>query len=212
MLVLVLVSGATTAVIQHRASPYLGRLTTPKCGTRVGHDGLPWAADNGCFKGLDEPAFVRMLERIPRGAIFVVAPDVLCDHAATVEQWKRWAPMIRELGQRVAFVLQDGCDSIPDDTDAVFVGGSTEFKLSPGAAALVRSAKRRGLWAHMGRVNTRRRMLYAGSLGCDSVDGTSASMFPDTNLPKLLSWAEQATRQLTTNQERHDDKNRPTDD
>ncbi len=45
----------------------------------------------------------------------------------------------------------------PDRTwhrlDALFVGGSTYFKLGPTAAGLVREAKRRGLWTHMGRVN-----------------------------------------------------------
>ena len=30
----------------------------------------------------------------------------------------------------------------------------------------------RGKWVHMGRVNSTRRIRYAASIGCDSVDGT----------------------------------------
>ena len=41
---------------------------------------------------------------------------------------------------------------------AVFVAGSTAFKLGPAAAELVREARRRGLHAHMGRVSTARRI------------------------------------------------------
>ena len=33
-------------------------------------------------------------------------------------------------------------------------------------------AKRRRKWVHMGRVNSERRIRYAASIGCDSIDGT----------------------------------------
>lgn len=132
-----------------------------------------------------------MLARLPPGGLFVAAPDVVADHAATVRCWHQWAEVIRSAGQRPAFVLQDGCDFIPSDADALFVGGTTAFKMGREVAAIIRSAKARNpdCWIHMGRVNTRSRVLYAGDLGCDSVDGTGTSMYPDEKIPRMLRWA-----------------------
>ena len=164
-----------------------GRLVQPRHYPRIedtAHGGIPWAADNDCFQGLDEPAFRKMLERIAGlpGCLFVTAPDVVGDHAETLKRWAAWAPIIRAHNLPAAFVLQDGCPagSVPQDAGAVFVGGTTDYKLGPDAAASVRTAKRRGLWAHMGRVNSERRMRYAASIGCDSVDGTKYAKFKHT--------------------------------
>ncbi len=100
-------------------------------------------------------------------------------------------PQIRALGYRVAFVAQDGQESLPvpwDEFDALFIGGSTEWKLGPHAREIAAEAKRRGKWLHMGRVNSERRFKYAAAIGCDSADGTYLTFGPDVNLPKLLSW------------------------
>lgn len=48
--------------------------------------------------------------------------------------------------------------------------------------------RRRGLWVHMGRVNSLRRLEIAVDFGCDSVDGNYLGFGPDANLPKLLRW------------------------
>ncbi len=80
-------------------------------------------------------------------------------------------------------------DAAPwDDFDALFVGGSTEWKLSGSARELVREARARGKSTHMGRVNSLRRLRYAESIGCDSADGTYLIFGPDVNLPRLLGW------------------------
>jgi hypothetical protein len=194
---LVLVSGANPTVQRLSPNPYLGRLTSPRAGNRVGHDGLPWAADNGAFSstGFDPAAYKRMLERLPSGGLFVVAPDVVADHEATLVLWKEWRPIIVEAGQRPAFVLQDGCDCLPDDTSAIFIGGTTEYKLGLVAAGLTREAKARGMWVHMGRVNSRRRIYYAWSIGVDSCDGTATSRNPEIKIPRYLHWAEAADKQ-----------------
>lgn len=148
---------------------------------KTAHAGIPWAADNDCFQGLDEAAFRKMLARIAGlpGCLFVTAPDVVADHAATLDRWGVWAPIIRAHRLPVAFVLQDGCPAgwFPPDADAVFVGGSTAYKLGEDAAASVAAAKTAGKWAHMGRVNSRRRIVHAASIGCDSVDGTKYARF-----------------------------------
>jgi hypothetical protein len=40
----------------------------------------------------------------------------------------------------------------------------------------------------MGRVNSLRRLRYAHSIGCHSVDGTHLAYGPDRKLPELLGW------------------------
>lgn len=168
--------------------PNLGRLVQPRHYDNMAAtvaNGRPWAADNDCFQQLDPDAYRAMLAKVPTGGLFVTVPDVVGDHRATVRRWRRWAPYVRQFGHVPAFVLQDGCRSwsqVPSDAGAVFVGGSTVYKLSEDAAGLVGEANRRGMWTHMGRVNTRRRIRYAKSIGCRSVDGTAFAKFTDAHL------------------------------
>jgi hypothetical protein len=99
---------------------------------------------------------------------------------------------IREIGYRAALVGQDGMEHLDvpwDEFDCLFVGGSTEWKLGAGAEILIREAKRRGKWVHIGRVNSRKRYLKFADLA-DSCDGTYLTFGPDVNLPKLLRWLE----------------------
>lgn len=49
-------------------------------------------------------------------------------------------------------------------------------------------AKERGLWVHMGRVNSYRRLRHARRIGCDSVDGGMFSRWSKTYLPLALAW------------------------
>jgi hypothetical protein len=135
-----------------------------------------------------------MLERM-RGSkpLFVTAPDVVADAIATMDLIDRWAPVVRSYGYPVAFVLQDGQEKLCmpwAQIDAVFIGGSTEYKLGPEVRWLIREAKWRGKWVHMGRVNSLNRLGYARDIGCDSADGTGYSMFPDANLPAALKYLE----------------------
>lgn len=175
--------------------PNLGRLLQPRhtsSAQATAEGGFAWAADNDCFQGLDEVAFRKMLDRIAGlpGCLFVTCPDVVGDHAQTVRLWTDWAPVIREAGQVPAFVLQDGVVSseIPPDVP-LFIGGTTEFKLGPIAAQIARAASSAGRWVHMGRVNGLRRMSYADSIGCRSVDGTGWVRFKSANLQRGIDWA-----------------------
>jgi hypothetical protein len=198
----ILVSGATTTMRRLADTPlgcrYLGRLYVPADGNAI-QTGLPFAADNGAFSGFDEAGFLGLLNRLDGlSPVFVAAPDVVADGPQTLAMFAGWGPRIRQRGLPVALVLQDGMDveSIPwGDLDAVFVGGSTAWKLGHAAADIVAEAKRRGMWAHMGRVNSRQRMQYAYEIGCDSFDGTSASMFGDTKIPLYLRWLDEIHRQ-----------------
>lgn len=200
------VSGATSTLRRYGSSPHLGALLVPgACNSieAVLRSELPWAADNAAFTGFDPAAFCRMLGRIAgsAGCRFVACPDVVGDAAATPRLFSIWAPAIRALGLPVALVAQDGLDHYPvpwDQLAALFIGGSTDWKLSPVAAALTREAKARGKWTHFGRCNTKKRFRHAYQLGCDSIDGSGFSRWPDQRIPVALQWLAQLHGHPTT--------------
>lgn len=191
-------TGADNAPVREAALTYpIGVLCRP--GNAV-HRNVgayqAWAADNGCFspsgKAFDPDRWWTWLSSLdPTGALFAVAPDVVGDAAATLERSLPWLARIRELGFPAAFVAQDGIGDtvIPWSMfDVLFIGGSTEFKLSNRARRLTIKAHNRRKLVHMGRVNSKRRFDIARSWGVDSVDGTFLAFGPDINLPRLLSW------------------------
>lgn len=195
---ILLISGATTTVKRYAASGRIGRLLRPGNGNLP--DSLPWAADNGAFSGFDPVAFRSFLARIKGypGCLWVAAPDVVANHAATLSLFREWEPELHAAGFPVAFILQDGAttEEIPwSSCEAVFIGGTTRFKLSRRAADLVAEGRERGKLCHMGRVNTKRRLRAAYQYGCDSVDGTSFSRWPDLWIPKGMNVLENLDRQ-----------------
>ncbi len=170
----------------------IGRLLVPRSYERAADTpraGFLWAADNDAFNGFSKSLYMTMLDRIAGvpGCVFVVVPDVVGDHDATLYSFDVWRPVLYDYDLPTAFVAQDGCepDLVPwDDIDVLFIGGTTEYKMSEMAANVVIEAKdAQNKWVHMGRVNTQRRIKYAAAIGCDSIDGSSMSMFTDTYLP-----------------------------
>lgn len=188
---LLLVSGATKTLKKLGVSLPLGRLITPRCRSarNVEKLGLPWAADNGAFSGFKPAEFLEMIKGIAGkpGCLFVVVPDVVADAAATMDLFLRWGPVVTSFGLPAAFVIQDGqtVEAMPwRKIRAVFIGGTTEYKLSRMAAAITKEARRRRLWVHMGRVNSLQRISYAYRIGCNSVDGSGYSRWPDIYIPR----------------------------
>lgn len=182
------------AVISAMKSGALLFIDTPAQGNKR-PPGVTWVADNGAFSdNFNEAkwwAFLVANAHAAADCLFAVAPDVVADAAATIERSRPWLPKIRALGYPAAFVAQDGQEHLPvpwDEFDALFIGGSTEWKLGVHARRLVREAKARGKHVHMGRVNSAQRWRYAEAIGCDTADGTYLTFGPDTNLPKLLGW------------------------
>lgn len=190
---ILMVSGGTKTVRRYQGHPNLGVLLTPAAGNKPPDMGTRWACDNAAFSGFDEMAFRRMLDRISdrNDCEWVTAPDVVADHRATLERWAVWADEICRAGQRPAFVAQDGCQEVPADAVALFIGGSTKWKLGRDAAELVAEANRRGLWTHIGRVNTGSRLKHAHRVGATSVDGSQFSRWSETHIPRALGilWA-----------------------
>lgn len=188
---ILLVSGATATKRRHRD---VGEFILPGAGNDPDSLDLKprrWAIDNGAFTGLDVEAFMDTLRRFrgKKGCLFAAAPDVVGDGYETLRRWPFWSDVIRAVGFIPALVLQDGmlADEIPWPTvGAVFVGGTDEWKIGEQAASLVGVARARGLWAHMGRVNSYQRMNRAAVMGCQSCDGGQYSMFPDRRIPEGL--------------------------
>ncbi len=177
----------------------LGMIATPAAGNRIAA-GVDWCADNSCFTPSRYPgddaylAWLAARRRFADRCVFATAPDVVADADATLARSLAMLPRIRAVGYPVALVAQDGLEpaGVPwRDIDALYIGGSTGWKLGPAAAALAGHARRRGLWVHMGRVNSRRRIHYATAIGCHCVEGTLLAYGPDRHLPKLLGWLSQ---------------------
>jgi hypothetical protein len=155
-----------------------------------------WAADNGCYTNPDLNvekylAWLKNLTEFRETCLFAVAPDVVADAKATWERSKDVLPQIRALGIPAAFVAQDGIEDEPiywEAFDCLFIGGSTEWKLSGDAFWLCREAVKQGKWSHMGRVNSFRRLLQARLAGCSSTDGTALAFAPDRRLEELERW------------------------
>lgn len=192
---------STDAIRDAMSAGRLGCISTPHQGnTYFADDGWDCIADNGCFSGKwTHDHWFRWLLDQPRSIRFAVAPDVFdpsggpC-HAETLDKWRTYGPLIDRHGFTAAFVCQVGAttDNLPDDAPVLFLGGTTEWKLGPHASAITAQAKVQGRWVHMGRVNSLKRFRAARAMGCDSADGTYLTYGPDVNLPRLLSWLDDA--------------------
>lgn len=182
-----LVHSSPTTLARYR-TVNLGVLSSPRRFYRnVG--GWPWAADNDAFSSWDEELYLKMISTLPKipGCLFVTAPDVVGDAEATLALFETWRPELEKKNLPIALVGQDGLEDPPwEEFEAFFVGGTTEWKLGEQAADLIRQARSHGKWVHMGRVNGKKRIAYAKSLGCDSADGSSLNWYKDRYLKEFL--------------------------
>jgi hypothetical protein len=208
---LYLANPSTPAARDAMAAGLLGAIMSPRQGNRL--PGALFAIDNNCGPGKNgkpgsgypgDNAYLHLLSALTdadgadpcdpdtSSCLFAVAPDVVGDAAATMRRSGRMLRLIRYYtGFPAALVAQDGLEHLDvpwDEFDALFIGGSTGWKLGPAARALTAEAKRHGKWVHMGRVNSLKRLRYADAIGCDSADGTFLTYAPGQNLPRLLGW------------------------
>lgn len=201
----VFVSGATATVRSYADSPYIGRLIQPRNGNDVAElstCGLDHGADNDALQGVDPIKLLALWQQLAAARSpwlrFVAAPDAVeltpdgprGDWHGTLWLWRCWRRALSDLALPAAIVAQDGAtvDTVPwNEIAALFIGGSTTWKLSQSAALLIRAAAARGLWVHVGRVNSMRRLAHFDQLPVDSFDGGQFSMFPDTYIPRYLA-------------------------
>jgi len=160
----------------------VGQLLTPLTRYRLREPERPWAIDNGAFSRFDEKAFLALLAREyhhRQNAKFVCAPDVVASAQRTLEVFDLWKPRLQEWP--LALVCQDGQESLPipwNDITAVFIGGSTNWKLSGHVERIIKTAKDYfGKWVHVGRVNDPGRFEHFEKLGADSIDGSGLARY-----------------------------------
>ena len=169
----------------------IGYIDTPMQGNRR-EPGVKWCADNGCFSNKwDASRWWRWIDKQERTMTFAVCPDVVGDWDATRSRFDEWAPRMAAADLPVAIVAQNGAtaESIPwADIECVFIGGSTEWKVSGNTEDIVNKANEQGVWAHVGRVNSLKRLRWARDIGADSADGTMLVFHPTKRLAELRQW------------------------
>src|SRR5215211_5688048 len=186
----------------------LGVIVTPHMGNKVDLTQTKWGGDNGMFARpelFDEAEYLSWIESrryTSATCLFITAPDVVGNAASTWTLTAPILPRIRALGFPASLVAQDGFDASAVDWsafDVLFLGGSTEWKLSHHARDAVSEAKRHGKRTHMGRVNSLLRLRTAALWGCDTADGTFLAFGPDKNTPRLLKWLDALKREPVLN-------------
>jgi hypothetical protein len=141
----------------------------------------PWAIDNRAYVGFEASAFTALLDRHyadREQCLFVTVPDVVGSARRTLEVFEHWKP--RLAGWRLALACQDGQEHLPipwSDIDAVFIGGTTNWKGSDHATHIIQAAKLLDKWVHVGRVNTPARFEHFKQLGADSCDGSGIAQY-----------------------------------
>ena len=198
---ILLLPGNAKALLTHitpTRERYGWLLSPRRTMTKTGLYGLCFGVDNECYtlgERFDGDRYRRALVKIAeihgrQDCLFATAPDIVSDAVATWERSEPWLREIRRIGLPCALVAQDGIESLRIQWpafDAIFIGGSTEWKLSDAAAWITREARRKGKWVHMGRVNS----VYRAARIIeppDSVDGTAWAKHPGEYARQWQHW------------------------
>lgn len=165
---------------------------------RLTASGMPWACDNGGFVEFKPEPFLRMLEQVAPmpHCHFVACPDQYNDAGETLRLFEEWAPKIKQFGLPVALVCQVGMQhfELPWELcDAIFIGGADNvdgvgWHRGEYVEHLIHEAAERGMWVHVGRVSTWRKIGWCRSVGdVHSYDGSAHGRFPDLMLDQGLA-------------------------
>lgn len=159
----------------------VAQLLTPLTRFNLQKPAERFAIDNGAYSHFNKAAFESLLKREyarRSQCLFVCAPDVVGSARRTLEIFSHWTEQLEDWP--LALVIQDGQQDLPipwTEIDAVFIGGSTAFKLSPHVEHIIKAAKILGKWAHVGRVNDGARFNYFEKMGADSIDGSGIARY-----------------------------------
>lgn len=148
---------------------------------------FPYALDNGAWsdfqnsRPFDEPAFEKLIEKLGRGADWIVLPDIVAGGLPSLELSVRWLNRCLSVCPLVLIAVQDGMtpqhiSSLVGKNVGIFLGGSTEWKLNT-AIMWGYWATPKGIYYHVARVNTFNRISLAIAAGADPIDGSNASRY-----------------------------------
>ena len=156
------------------------------------------AVDSGAWayaqrgEPFDEGRYMAAVAAFGARASFVVLPDIVEGGRDSLDLSLRWLEVTLRVCPRVLIAVQDGLtvsdlEGVLGPRVGVFVGGSTAWK-----EATMRqwgeTARARGAYLHVGRVNTLRRLDLCADAGADSFDGTCLLHDPG-RAGKLARWA-----------------------
>lgn len=155
----------------------------------VGDNGA-WA-DFQAGRQFDEDAFERFLDWFaaqPVAPRWLVLPDIVAGGQRSLELSLRYQNRCLSIAPMALIAVQDGMqhsDLAPlvGRNVGIFLGGSTEWKLA-NMAGWGQFCAERGIYYHVARVNTEKRIWMAVAAGADSVDGSSGTRFAKT-IPML---------------------------
>lgn len=173
-----------------------GLMLSPVHGLRgLDTKGFPrYCLDNGAWSAyikqqpFNEPLFHQAYELRAAEADFVVLPDIVAGGLPSLEFSLAWQ---QRLGRPVGLQLlavQDGM-AVTDISPligpnlGIFLGGTSQWK-ERTMKHWGELAHKKKAYFHVGRVNTRRRIMLCAAYGADSFDGSSVSRFA-TTLPLL---------------------------
>jgi hypothetical protein len=162
------------------------QLLTPLTRFANRHPEARFAIDNGAFTKFNRKGFESLLERERERkhlCRFVAVPDVVASARRTLEVFDYWYELINDWP--LALVAQDGQEDLPvpwEHINAIFIGGSTKWKESDHAKAIVKAGKAMDKWVHVGRVNTADRFKAFKEWGADSVDGSGIAQYSKMRL------------------------------
>lgn len=205
-----LIMGQSNRIWHYWAGKYpgsVGVLIGPSYGKKVPIDKwMPLVLDNDAFtcwrdnKPWNLDAWLAMLQWVGMTLtkpLWAAVPDVVANREATIENWPKYAPIVKDHGWNAAFCVQDGMtpDDVPSDADVIFVGGSDSWKF-PNLSIWTRHFPR----VHCARVNSPRMIERCEELGCESVDGTGWFRDPSRKdkLPAIERFIEGYRREQET--------------
>ena len=177
------------------SASHIGYMISPLNVINIFSEGKQFGVDNDCYSGkFNKDKFLKLMDKImpyKNKCLFVNPPDVVGNYEKTTESYCQWYREIKDRGLPISYILQDGFRmKLPElKPDCLFVGGSTEFKLSQIVLRYLQVVGS-GYWVHIGRVNSFKRIMHFRFV-MDSFDGTDVAMYPNVILKQRnreLAW------------------------
>lgn len=146
---------------------------------------IDWILDNGAYsnwihkKPFNSIAFREALIKIEKCVSypdFIICPDIVAGGYDSLQFSLKWLDEI-PAGYPIYLAVQDGMqtDIIQNYItlfDGLFVGGTLDWKLKT-AHQWVKLAHEHNLKAHIGKVGTFKRIVWAKNIGADSIDSST---------------------------------------
>lgn len=153
-----------------------------------------YSIDNGAWSAFqknepfDVERFLKCLETLHAKADWFVLPDIVQGGVQSLHYSLQWWKRLDWVIAKPMLAVQDGMtpNDLPGLECGIFVGGSTEWKLA-NMERWAHFAHEHGQICHVGRVNTRRRMVMCSRAKVDSFDGSGGARFYK-HAEKMVRW------------------------